>query len=327
MTAEQVSASPLALGRLGFAVKVLGRPNLKSDDARRWQSGPHLSVSLGYLDAIFDYLAAMGIRMYRMSSNLAPYATHPDLPQFHGQIDECREELARVGTKARQLDLRLSFHPGQYTVLNSPRVDVAEAAARDVVYQADLLDALGCGPEARIVIHVGGVYGDRTAAIDRFVARYLDLPARVQHRLVVENDEISYSVVDTLTIHERTGVALVWDILHHRLNNPAHLGDAEACRLCLATWPPDQVPKIHFSSPRVDAPAAEQQGEPGPAAAKRSGNPRQHGDWIDGADFIRFMGEMAGARFDVMLEAKQKDLALLRLREEIAGAGLRARIW
>jgi UV DNA damage endonuclease len=312
--------------RLGFAVKVLGRPGLKSDDARRWQSGPHLSVSLGYLDAVLDYLGEGGIRMYRMSSNLAPYATHPDLPQFHGQIDECREQLARVGEKARRLDIRLSFHPGQYTVLNSPRVDVAVAAARDVAYQADLLDALGCGPEARIVLHVGGVHGDRTAAIERFIERYLRLPERAQRRLVVENDETSYGVWDTLAIHDRTEVSLVWDILHHRLNNPAHLGDAEACRLCLATWPADQVPKIHFSSPRAEPPAMEP-GQDGQGAARRRVNPRQHGDWIDGTDFITFMHEMAGARFDVMLEAKQKDLALCRLRESIAGAGLRARIW
>ncbi|MFN8663636.1 MAG: UV DNA damage repair endonuclease UvsE [Thermomicrobiales bacterium] len=312
--------------RLGFAVKILGRPNLKSDDARRWQSGPHLSVSLGYLEAIFDYLGEAGIRMYRISSNLAPYATHPDLAQFHGQIDECREELARVGAKAQDLDIRLSFHPGQYTVLNSPRTDVVEAAARDVIYQADLLDALGCGPEARVVLHVGGVYGDRAAAIDRFVARYLDLPEHAQRRLVVENDETSYSVVDTLEIHERTGVSLVWDILHHRLNNPAQMGDTEACRLCLATWPAGEVPKIHFSSPRVGA-IAEDPGDDTRSVGRKPGSPRQHGDWIDGADFIAFMDAMEGAEFDAMLEAKQKDLALLRLREEIASAGLRARIW
>ena len=325
MTTPGSPISPLP-SRLGFAVKILGRPNLKSDDARRWQSGPHLSVSLGYLEAIFDYLDETGVHMYRMSSNIAPYATHPDLPQFHGQIDECRDELARVGDKARQFDIRLSFHPGQYTVLNSPHDHVAKAAAQDVIYQADLLDALGCGPEARIVIHVGGVYGDRAAAIDRFVERYMDLPERAQRRLVVENDETSYSVVDTLAIHKRTGVSLVWDILHHRLNNPADLGDAEACRRCLATWPAGQVPKIHFSSPRVEAPVSEPV-EGKPAAAKRRANPRQHGDWIDGADFIAFMNEMADARFDVMLEAKQKDLALLRLREKLAAAGLQSRIW
>ena len=197
----------------------------------------------------------------------------PDLPQFHRQIDECREELARIGDKARQLDIRLSFHPGQYTVLNSPRADVAVAAARDVVYQADLLDAMGCGPEARIVIHVGGVYGDRAAAIDRFVDRYAALPEHAQRRLVVENDEISYSVVDTLAIHERTGVSLVWDILHHRINNPGNLEAAEACRLCLATWPAGQVPKIHFSSERVAQLSAEPEDRMGTPRAKRSGRP------------------------------------------------------
>lgn len=320
------ASSSVAPNRLGFAVKILGRPNLKSDDARRWQSSPHLSVSLGYLESIFDYLGETGIRMYRMSSNLAPYATHPDMPQFHSQIDECREELTRVGARARQLDIRLSFHPGQYTVLNSPRADVAEAAMRDVVSQADLLDAMGCGPEARIVIHVGGVYGDRVAAIERFVERYTALPDAVQRRLVVENDEISYSVMDTLAIHERTGVSLVWDILHHRINNPGNLEVAEACRRCLATWPAGQIPKIHYSSERIDQPQTEQ-GEDGVPRVRRSNRPGQHDDWIDGADFITFMNEMGDARFDVMLEAKQKDLALLRLREDVAAASLQESIW
>lgn len=322
--AEAGSPPAAAPSRLGFAVKVLGRPNLRSDDARRWQNGPHLGVSLGYLAAILAYLGENGIRMYRMSSNLAPYATHPDLPQFHGQVDACREELARVGDMARQLGIRLSFHPGQYTVLNSPHEHVAVAAARDVVSQAEILDALGSGPEARIVVHVGGVYGDRAAAIERFIARFQALPERAQQRLVVENDETSYSVVDTLAIHERTGVSLVWDILHHRLNNPAGLDDAEACRLCLGTWPADQVPKIHFSSPREPVVDPGGDGEPD---SRRSGHRGQHGDWIDGSDFSRFIREMGDTRFDVMLEAKQKDLALLRLREDIAAAGLQGRVW
>jgi UV DNA damage endonuclease len=98
------------------------------------------------------------------------------------------------------------MHPGQYVVLNSPREHVAQAAARDFAHYADLLDALGCGPQAKIVTHVGGVYGDRAAAIARFVARHEELPARVQSRLVLENDETSYSGPDILTIYERTGI-------------------------------------------------------------------------------------------------------------------------
>ena len=143
--------------RLGFAVKVLGRPNLPSNDARRWQSGPHLRVSLEYLDAIISYLADAQISMYRISSDLAPYVTHPDMPQFHGQIEECAEQLAAVGAKERALDLRLSFHPSQYILLNSPDQSIVTKSIADLQAQARMLDAMGLGPEAVVVTHVGGV--------------------------------------------------------------------------------------------------------------------------------------------------------------------------
>ena len=121
-----------ATGQLGFAVKVLGRAGLKSHDSRRWQNQPHLRHSLAHLDAILDYLADTGIRMYRMSSDLAPYATHPGLPRFHGMVRECATELRAVGARARTLALRLSFHPSQYVVLNGPllrlRADLARFA-------------------------------------------------------------------------------------------------------------------------------------------------------------------------------------------------------
>jgi len=118
--------------RLGFAVKVLGEGGLPSHDARRWQSGPHLRHSLEHLTAILEYLGRHEIRMYRMTSDLAPYATHPDLPQFHTQVEECADELARVGALARELDIRLSSHPGQYIVLNSENEQVMAGAARKV---------------------------------------------------------------------------------------------------------------------------------------------------------------------------------------------------
>src|SRR4051812_50226392 len=102
--------------------------------------------------------------MYRLPSALAPYATHPDLPQFHGQVEECREQLARVGARAAELDVRLSFHPGQYVVLNSERDDVQALAARELDVMADLLDAMGCGPEAVVVLHVGGMAGRAAGA-------------------------------------------------------------------------------------------------------------------------------------------------------------------
>lgn len=118
--------------RLGFAVKVLGGGGLPSHDARRWQSGPHLSVSLDRLEAILDYCHGQGIAFYRMVSSFVPYATHPGLPQFHGQVEACSERLAQVGARAREQAIRLTSHPSQYVVLNSEEPRVVDAAIRDL---------------------------------------------------------------------------------------------------------------------------------------------------------------------------------------------------
>ena len=206
--------------RLGFVVKPLARPELRSHDSRRWQNSPHLSVSLAYLRDVFTYLAEAKISMYRISSELAPYATHPDMPQFHRQVEQCAAELAQVGAIARALDLRLSFHPAQHIVLNAPGPDLVARSAADLVVQAAILDTMGLGPEAVVVIHVGGVYGDREAARERFARNYEALPEAARRRLVLENDDVRFGVADTLWVHERTGIRLVFDNLHHRLNNP-----------------------------------------------------------------------------------------------------------
>src|SRR5947209_16434735 len=129
-------------GRLGFAVKVLGDGGLPSHDTRRWQSEPHLRVSIERLHAVLGYLDRNDIRMYRIASSFVPYATHPDLPQFHQQLTECADELGQLGARAKELDIRLSFHPGQYTVLNSERPEVVEAALRDLELHARVLDVM-----------------------------------------------------------------------------------------------------------------------------------------------------------------------------------------
>jgi UV DNA damage endonuclease len=308
--------------RLGFAVKVLGEGGLPSHDARRWQSGPHLSVSLERLDAILGRLAALDVRMYRMTSDLAPYATHPDLPQFHGQVEECAEELARVGARARELDVRLSFHPGQYVVLNSERDEVRALAARELDVLGALLDAMGCGPEAVVVLHVGGAAGGRDAALERF-ERGLDLLGDAgRRRLVIENDDRSFSLTDVLVLHERTGLPIVWDVLHHHCLDREGIPDGEALRAALATWPQGVVPKIHFSSPKT---AMEERRErKGRRVETRYVLPplRAHADMVDPIAFEEFLrGPAAGLAFDVMLEAKAKDLALLRLRDHLLGRG------
>ena len=158
--------------RLGFAVKVLGGGGRPSHDTRRWQSRPDLSVSLDRLDAILSYLDDADIRFYRMATSLAPYASHPELTQFRDQPARCAERLAAVGARARELGIRLTSHPGQYTVLNSEDEQTRRLAVEELQVQAELMDAMELGPEAVVVLHVGGAVGGVDAALDRFEAGF-----------------------------------------------------------------------------------------------------------------------------------------------------------
>ncbi|HRI55664.1 MAG TPA: UV DNA damage repair endonuclease UvsE [Anaerolineae bacterium] len=306
--------------RLGFAVKVIGQAGLKEHDSRRWQNTPHLSVSLVYLRDIFEYLRRERITMYRMSSELAPYLTHPELTQFHGQLDECAAELAAMGQLAREIGLRLSFHPSQYVVLNAPDDTLAAKSAREIATQAELLDRMGLGDEAVVVVHVGGVYESHEQARGRFVLAFGQLPEPARRRLALENDDTRFGVADTLWIHERTGVRLIFDNLHHHNFNPERRPLREALAACLATWPAEARPKVHFSSPRTEMRIAEQT-DPETGRRVQLLQPpiwTRHSDYLHPFEFIAFLREAAGLRpFDVMLEAKAKDLALLRLREDL----------
>jgi UV DNA damage endonuclease len=310
--------------RLGFAVKVLGDGGLPSHDTRRWQSGPHLGVSLDRLEAILDRLEQTDVRMYRMPSSLAPYASHPELIQFHGQVESCAERLGAVGARARELGVRLSFHPGQYTVLNSESAATRQAAVAELEVHAALLDAMGTPAEAVVVLHVGGAAGGTDAGIDRFLEGFELLSERARARLVVENDDRSYDLSEVVSLSERAGIPVVWDALHHRCVDRAGIPDREALRLALATWPEGVVPKIHYSSPRLDV--EERKRKVGRRVQRSLALPqlRAHADLIDPIGFEHFIRDAArgGADFDVMLEAKAKDLALGRLREQMAARGL-----
>ncbi len=305
--------------RFGFAVKVLGQPELKSNDARRWQSAPHLRVSIEYLRAIFAYLHKHEITMYRMSSDIAPYVTHPDLPQFHHQIEECSEELQALGKQAKSQDLRLSFHPSQFIVLNSPNPDLVAKSIRDLEAQTQILDAMELGPEAVLVVHVGGTYGDRATGRDRWVETYERLPEAVRRRLVLENDDTRYSSADVIAIHERTGVPLIFDYQHHWCNNPEGMEWTEAIRRCIGSWPSGVQPKIHYSSPRTEMRTLKRK----VAGTRRTEEVQQppiwtgHADYLNPFEFITFMRSVSDLRFDIMLEAKVKDLALLRIRRDL----------
>ncbi len=312
--------------RLGFAVKVLGKEGIKSNDARRWQNSPHLRFSIEFAHAVFDYLEATGITMYRFSSDFAPYLTHPDLPQFHNQLEEAHDELVELGQRAQRLKLRLSFHPSQYILLNSPNEKLTATSIRDFVASATILDIMGCGPEAVVVTHVGGVYGDREGSINRFIKHYNELlPEVAKKRLVLENDDKSYSVADTLRIHDATGVRLIFDHQHHSCINNGETHE-EACSASLKTWGTNGRPKIHFSSPRIEnRTIMRRDKETGKNKAFECAPlMSQHADMIDSDVFIPFarsVRELCGIQFDVMCEAKAKDLAVIQLRQDLRAVG------
>jgi UV DNA damage endonuclease len=329
--------------RLGFPVKAIGRPGFKSNDTRRWQSGPHLRTSLEEVDRILDYLKQVGIDMYRLSSDLAPYATHPDMPQFHNMVAESDAELRAFGAKAREYDIRLSFHPSQYVLLNSPDPKITAKSIWDFASQAEMLDRMGCGPEAVMITHVGGVYDDHEASRARWIEGWEQCPDHVRARLVLENDDIRFSAADVLWIHERTGVRCVFDYQHFWCLNPERADMRQTLKRMLATWPDGVRPKIHFSSPRTEMREVKQAITAKQRAAAKAGKAPKKGEltktvvkptarvktvlrppiWTGHADFTNpfefatFMRMADGLEFDVMLEGKSKDVSLLKLRPDL----------
>lgn len=330
--------------RLGFPVKVMGDPTLKSNDTRRWQQNPHLKVSLEYIDRIFDYLAKHKLDFYRFSSDLAPYATHPDMPQFHGMVAESDAELKAIGRRARELDIRVSFHPSQYVLLNSPDPELTRKSTWDLSSQAEILDRMEAGPEAVLVTHVGGVYDDREAARARWIKGYEQCPEHVRRRLVLENDDIRFSAADVLWIHERCGVPLVFDYQHFWCLNPERLEMRPTLERFVASWAEGVRPKIHFSSPRTEmreikrkisakereaaknGTAKKKKGEVTLAPVKATARTKTvllppiwtgHADFTNPFEFARFMRDADGLEFDVMMEGKAKDISLLKLRPDL----------
>ncbi|WP_207415194.1 UV DNA damage repair endonuclease UvsE [Roseomonas haemaphysalidis] len=305
--------------RLGFPVKVMGREGLKSNDTRRWQQNPHLKVSLEYIDAILDYLSKRRIDMYRMSSDLAPYATHPDMPQFHNMVAESDAELRAIGKKARELDIRLSFHPSQYVLLNSPDPEITRKSISDLASQAEMLDRMELGPEAVMVTHVGGAYGDVETSRARWAKTWTTLPEHVKRRLVLEHDDIRFSAEDVLWVHGETGVRLIFDYQHHWCLNPTQSDMVDVLRRILATWPADARPKIHFSSPRTELRELVKTDRKTRKKTKVLRPPvwTGHADFTNPFEFARFMRDAEGLEFDVMLEGKSKDISLLKLRPDL----------
>jgi UV DNA damage endonuclease len=186
------------------------------------------------------------------------------------------------------------MHPGQYTLLNSPKENVHQNSIKDLKYHADVLDLMGLNASAKIQIHVGGVYGDKETAISRFISKFEKLDQRIKKRIVVENDEKSFSIQDCIRISHSTGVPIVFDSLHHDANNNQE-SYHQAMKLCTETWHrKDGVPIVDYSSQ-----------EPNSKLGK-------HALSIDSKHFRFFLEETKPYDFDIMLEIKDKETSALK---------------
>jgi UV DNA damage endonuclease len=248
--------------------------------------------NLGCLRKILLYNLEHDLLFFRISSDFVPFASHPvcrfDWRRYFGRA------LRSIGRFVKRNRMRVSMHPDQFTLINAVDVGVFRRSVAELMYHAGLLDAMGLNLDAKIQIHVGGVYGDKEASIRRFIRRYRSLDRRIRRRLVIENDDTSFTVADCLAISRVARIPVLFDVFHHRLNNNGE-GMKETLLGCVRTW------RVRDGLPLVDY-SVQKQG------ARRG----THADRIDVKMFRRFIAETRPIDYDLMLEIKDKERSSLR---------------
>ena len=236
--------------------------------------------------------AAHNIHFMRMSSGLFPFASHP---KYGYPLDFCKNELEEVGQLAKKLNQRLTLHPGQTNNLGSPHESVVAATKRDLSYHASILNLMQLNQDSVMIIHGGGVYGDKNATLLRFAEQFRTLDQDVRDRLVIENDEICYSAEDLLGLSEEFFLPIVFDWHHHNLN-PGTIPETVLLQRIAAVWKKRGIrQKMHYSESR-----------PGATSLMEK---RAHSDFVQSVPFC-------GSDIDVTVEAKAKEKAVLKLYEK-----------
>lgn len=285
--------------RLGFAVRTVYQPGLTSS------SPPHLSILLTHLGDVLRYLERTDIRFYRFA-----------LPRHFNLNDlaECQAQLALLNQHISTRNLRLGVHLDPHLSLSHSDEQIAEATVRTIEATSQLLAALDHTQAINhtLVIHPGAA---DPAAQQRFTQRWARLSVQARRRTTIEYTGTGFSLGQLLALAARTGIPIVFDYLHYRLHNPERLSLALALGLTLATWPRQIRPEVHLSSQRSEAHLL-----PGRNGTTRVIPPRagQHADFVVAHDAIALLEASRGLPpFDLMIEAKAGDLALLRLRQEL----------
>lgn len=280
---------------------------LESEEAKKMRLSRVAKSNLNNTLRILKYNKALNIDVYRLTSKLIPLATHDELSDWDYQQD-FKEQFIEIGDFIKSNNFRVSAHPDHFTLLNPKDEKVLEDSIKDLDYHIRLFEAMGLHhSKYKLVIHVGGVYANKTKSIDRFKENFTKLPDRIRRRIMLENDDKSYSANDVLNICEELKIPMVLDVHHHNCINNGENIEQMLPRI-YDTWiGEDYPPKIHFSSPKSDK------------------DFRSHADYINVDEFRMFM-EIAKRQqrdIDVMLEAKMKDNALIELSNELSKQGFK----
>ena len=276
--------------------------NIKSRDEQMLKlSGIALNNSKTLLDAV-KTCKRLNIGAFRVLSPILPIYSHLEYGYELGELADANEILANfaaVKDFTKDNDIRLSFHPDQFNILASPRAEVLTNSIRELEYQCMVADLIGADD---VNIHMGGVYGDKRAALKRFIENYKRVPDIIKAHLTLENDDISYTVEDLYPICMETALPLTYDVHHHRCN-PDGLTISEASLKSIETWKQTgREAHFHISSPKN---------------GWNSTNPRSHADYIDINDFPEEWLNNELPDFTLDIEAKAKELAVKKLLKQL----------
>jgi UV DNA damage endonuclease len=247
---------------------------------------------------IVPKLVENNIRSFRISSSLFP------LFEFNRQLavssTTLLSRLETLGKLFRESGIRVTTHPGQFTVLSSDRDEVVQNSIRELEYHAWVFDMMGFEQTTHYAINIHGGKADRS---ERLIDVIKTLPANVKNRLTLENDEKCYNVKQLIQIHEVTGVPIVLDSHHYNFNSN-DLVYSDAHRATKQSWG-EIKPLQHISNT-----------EPGMEGGSFNER-RSHSNFIHSVNSYQ-LHDLRNDEIDVDVEAKMKNLALLKLRQDYA---------
>ncbi|MDD3155396.1 MAG: UV DNA damage repair endonuclease UvsE [Victivallaceae bacterium] len=263
-------------------------------DQRRRKLSTLAADNASVLLALLEQSRAYGFGGFRVGSAIIPRMTHPALGFSFDELPDAALIRDRFG-QAKSFGLRLSLHPDQFVTLSSASETVWRNSRRELLWQNELAEMLGC---TEINLHGGGAQGGKEAALERFAARFSELPDSLRRRITLENDDRIFTPDDLLNLTEELEIPLVLDV-HHWRCNPGKMSLEEATCRAEASWHfRGETAHFHLSTP--DAPGS-----------------RKHAEYIDPRDFPD-----CWRKWDLLIdvEAKAKELAVLRLmRNKCAG--------